>query len=156
MRRPVVLDGHVHCGAWSPEREGWPGATLEEVQDALSRSGIDGAVFLPTDVADNEGLLATLTPRLAHHYFFPWVDPHEPAKMMDFLERRAVEIDGLKIHPSLERLRVDDAGWRPFLEYAERRRLPVVVHSGRWQEMSSSSISASRVVKSWKIRVASS
>jgi predicted TIM-barrel fold metal-dependent hydrolase len=133
----VILDGHVHCGAWTPEREGWPGASLAEVQDALRRSGIDGGILMPTDDADNDALLRALTPRPANVFFFAWIDPHEPARTMSFLEKNAAEIDGLKIHPSLERVRVDDPVWRPFLEYAERRRLPVVVHCGRWQEMSS-------------------
>ncbi|NNE43423.1 MAG: amidohydrolase family protein, partial [Gemmatimonadetes bacterium] len=70
-------------------------------------------------------------------HFFPWATPHDPDKCLDFLERRADVISGLKFHPSLERVRVDDPLFRPFLEYAERRRLPVVIHAGRWQEMSS-------------------
>lgn len=136
-RRPLVLDGHVHCGQWAPEREGWPGATLEEIRAAFARSGVDGGIMLPTDLADNAGLLALLTPRPKHFYFFPWIDPHETTACLDFLERNAADVDGLKIHPSLERVRVDDDVWRPFLEFADRRRLPVVVHCGRWQEMSS-------------------
>ncbi len=137
MTKPLVLDGHVHCGAWSPEREGWPGATLDEVRGAFARSGVDGAVLMPTDVADNEGLLRALTPRPEHFYYFPWIDPHETDRTMRFLEENAAAVDGLKIHPSLERIRVDDPAWRPFLELADRRRLPVVVHCGRWQEMAS-------------------
>jgi predicted TIM-barrel fold metal-dependent hydrolase len=135
--RVVILDGHVHCGAWKPERVGWPGASLAEVLDALRRSGIDGGILMPTDTGDNDALLAALTPRPPNVYFFPWISPHEPARTMDFLERHADQIDGLKIHPSLERARVDDPIWRPFLEYADRRKLPVVVHCGRWQEMAS-------------------
>jgi predicted TIM-barrel fold metal-dependent hydrolase len=137
MTRALVLDGHVHWGAWTPERVGWPGATLAEIRDALARSGIDGAVLMPTDTGDNEGLLAALEGRPSNLYFFAWIDPHEPSKTMDFLERHATSIDGLKIHPSLERARIDDPVWTPFLRHAERRRLPVVVHCGRWQEMAS-------------------
>ncbi len=133
----MILDGHVHWGAWTPEREGWPGATLDEIQDSLRRSGVDGAVLMPTDTGDNDALLAALTPRPANVFLFAWADPHEPARTMDFLERNERAVDGLKFHPSLERVRVDDPAWRPFLEFAESRQLPVVVHCGRWQEMSS-------------------
>ncbi len=78
-----------------------------------------------------------MTPRPANVFFFAWISPHDPKRTMDFLEKNAAAVDGLKIHPSLERARVDDPIWRPFLEHAERRRLPVVVHCGRWQEMAS-------------------
>jgi predicted TIM-barrel fold metal-dependent hydrolase len=137
MRPRVILDGHVHWGEWKPEREGWPGATLDEIRGALARSGVDGAVLMPTDRADNEGLAAALAPASEGFHFFAWVDPHRPDAAMRFLEEHAGHVAGLKIHPSLERLAVTDAAWRPFLEFAERRRLPVVVHAGRWQEMSS-------------------
>jgi predicted TIM-barrel fold metal-dependent hydrolase len=137
MTRGLVLDGHVHWGEWKKERVGWPPAALPEIQDALARSGIDGAVLMPTDLADNAGLLAALEPRPRHIYFFPWIDPRPSARTMDFLERNAAKIDGLKIHPSLEQLRVDDPAWAPFLEFAEARRIPVIVHCGRWQEMAS-------------------
>jgi len=137
VTRAPVLDGHVHWGTWTPGQVGWPGATLASIRDALLRSGIDGAVLMPTDTADNAGLLAALEGRPEHLYFFPWIDPHETSAVMDFLERHNDAIDGLKIHPSLERARVDDPVWTPFLKYAEKRRLPVVVHCGRWQEMAS-------------------
>jgi predicted TIM-barrel fold metal-dependent hydrolase len=137
MSRISVIDGHVHWGDWTPEREGWPGATLAEIRDALARSGIDGAVLTTTDTVDNEGLCAALAEDGDGFHFFPWVDPHEVDRTLQFLDDHADRVDGLKVHPSLERLRVDDPGWRPFLEHAEARRLPVIVHCGRWQEMAS-------------------
>ena len=142
MTDTAKLDGHVHWGQWKPARKGWPGATLDELRDALVRSGLGGAVLTATDAADNAGLAAVLAngSRPAddlEFLFFPWVVPGEPDAMLDFLESNASAVAGLKIHPSLERLRVDDPGWRPFLELAERRRLPVIVHCGRWQEMAS-------------------
>jgi predicted TIM-barrel fold metal-dependent hydrolase len=135
--KPVVIDGHIHWGEWAPERVGWPGATLDDIRDALRRSGIDGAVLTTTDRVDNEGLAAALEPDPDGFHFFPWIVPDEPDRTFAFLEEHAGHVAGLKIHPSLERLRVDDPGWRPFLEFAERRRLPVIVHCGRWQEMAS-------------------
>ncbi len=35
--RPKIIDGHVHWGEWRPEREGWPGAGLPEIREALRR-----------------------------------------------------------------------------------------------------------------------
>jgi predicted TIM-barrel fold metal-dependent hydrolase len=133
-----VVDGHVHWGRWRPERVGWPGASLPEIREALRRSGISGAAVMPTDTGDNEGLAAALDANgEASFHLFAWLDPHDPDRTMEFLERRADLVAGLKIHPSLTRVRADDPLWRPFLDHAERRRLPVIIHAGRWQEMSS-------------------
>lgn len=135
--RPPIVDGHVHWGTWRPEREGWPGAGIAEIRDALDRSGIEGAVLMPTDAGDNEGLLRAIADEGDRFHPFVWVDPHAPDRTLTFLEKHADRVAGLKIHPSLEGLRADDAGWKPFYEIAEARRLPVIIHSGRWQEMAS-------------------
>ncbi|MEZ5066672.1 MAG: amidohydrolase family protein [bacterium] len=133
-----VLDGHIHCGDWKPEREGWPGASIAEIRDALDRSGIEEAVLMPTDVGDNAGLARAIEESGDERlHFFAWLNPHAPGETLRFLEESSGRIAGLKIHPSLERLRVDDPGWTPFFEVAERRRWPVIVHCGRWQEMAS-------------------
>lgn len=135
MRPSQVLDGHVHWGEWKPEREGWPGATLADIRSALARSGIHGAVLMPTDRADNAGLAAAIAADPRGFHFFAWVDPHAPDDMLRFLEEHVAVLGGLKFHPSLERAAATDPLWRPFLEFAERWRLPVIVHAGRWQEM---------------------
>lgn len=137
MTASLVLDGHIHCGAWKQENDVWPHADLGQIRDALRRSGIDGAVLMPTDEADNEGLAATIAEDPENMYLFAWLDPHDPDRTLRFLEERADVVSGLKIHPSIERVKVTDDGWRPFLEWANDRRLPVIVHSGRWQEMAS-------------------
>lgn len=137
MTKPVILDGHVHWGEWKPEREGWPGATLDAIRQALRRSGIDGCAVMPTDRGDNEALAAALAPDPTGFHLFAWVDPHDPARTLRFLEEHRGHVAGLKIHPSLERHAVTDPVWAPFLEHANRWRLPVIVHAGRWQEIAS-------------------
>ena len=137
MSDPVIIDGHIHWGRWTEERVGWPHATLPEIRDALRRSGIDGAVLMPTDAGDNEGLAAALAPDPDGFHLFAWVDPHQADRTWKFLEEHAGHVAGLKIHPSLVRLKVTDPAWTPFLDWAGKRRLPTVVHCGRWQEMAS-------------------
>lgn len=132
-----IFDGHIHCGTWTPDRVGWPSCTIADVGSALDRCGISGAVVFPTDGGDNAGLLASLDGDPHRFHFFAWIDPRRSAETVAFLERQAPRIEGLKAHPSLVRRRIDDPAWKPFLEYAERRRLPVIVHCGRWLEMSS-------------------
>ena len=134
----TIVDGHIHWGQWKPEREGWPGASIDDISDALDRSGIHKAVLLPTDQADNEGLAAAIQ---AHggdrYYLFAWLEPHNPDRTLRFLDEYGDQVHGLKIHPSLERVKVSDPAWTPFFEVAEKRRFPVIVHCGRWQEMAS-------------------
>jgi predicted TIM-barrel fold metal-dependent hydrolase len=137
VSRAKILDGHIHWGEWRPEREGWPGATLPQIRDALRRSGIDGAALMPTDRRDNEGLAAAIAADPEDLFLFAWVTPQDVDGTMDFLERHGDRVAGLKIHPSLERMKVSDDGWSPFLRWADEHRRPVIVHSGRWQEMAS-------------------
>ncbi len=132
-----ILDGHIHWGQWTPEREGWPGATLAQIREALRLSGIHGAALLPTDTRDNAGLAAAIAEDPEDLYLFAWVSPHHADATMDFLESHEAEVAGIKIHPSLERMKVTDDGWTPFLRWADERRKPVIIHSGRWQEMAS-------------------
>src|SRR5262249_1120043 len=42
---------------------------------------------------------------------------------------------GLKIHPSLSRVRITDDAFRPALDLAEEHGWVVLVHCGRWTEM---------------------
>ena len=132
-----ILDGHIHWGQWTPEREGWPGATLAQIREALRLSGIHGAALLPTDTRDNAGLAAVIAEDPEDLYLFAWVSPHHTDATMDFLESHEAEVAGIKIHPSLERMKVTDEGWAPFLRWADERCKPVIIHSGRWQEMAS-------------------
>jgi len=137
MKEHPIIDGHIHCGRWTEGQVGWPHATIDEVRAALDRSGIDGAVLMPTDAGDNEGLLRAMDGDDGRFHLFAWVDPHRHDDTMRFLEEHAADVAGLKFHPSLARVKATDPLWRPFLEHADRHRLPVIIHSGRWQEMAS-------------------
>lgn len=132
-----IVDGHVHWGRWSTERAGWPGCDLARIRAALDRAGIGGAAIMPSDLGENEALAAAIASDPEGLHLFAWIHASDPARTMRFLESHNGSIAGLKIHPSVERKAVTDPAWRPFLEFAERWRLPVIVHSGRWQEIAS-------------------
>ena len=51
-----------------------------------------------------------------------------------FLEAHCPRISGIKWHPLLSPVRVVDPGNAPFLDWASRERLPILVHCGQWQE----------------------
>lgn len=152
-----MIDAHVHVGQWSHADFLGRGTTLDETLAVMREAGVDGAVIMPTDRCDNAGLLADAA-RAARPgpagqgvalWFFAWVRPASGEGSagpgggslgradLDWVEANVDRIAGLKLHPSLSRQRVTDDGFRPALELAEARGLPVVVHCGRWQEMAS-------------------
>jgi predicted TIM-barrel fold metal-dependent hydrolase len=70
------------------------------------------------------------------YWFFPWVKPSVDGEL-EYLKSRRDHIHGVKLHPSVDRIRVTDPVAAPFLDFAARESLPVMVHCGRWQEMAS-------------------
>jgi predicted TIM-barrel fold metal-dependent hydrolase len=131
----MIIDCHVHLGRWAmPELKGLEN-TMKDVGRVLGRSGIDGAVIIPSDAADNAWVMGEVAKaRSRKYWFFPWVHPHLPG-MMDFLQSNLHRIAGLKFHPSLDKVRISDDANAPYLRFAESNRLPVMVHCGRWKEM---------------------
>lgn len=139
------IDGHVHLGRWSDEAFLGVGASIEEIDRAMIEAGLDGAVLTATDLKRNEAVLSAVEARRTRerasyssprYWFFPWIDAND-ASMIEFVHEQIGRIDGLKFHPSLDRLRVTDSAYAPFLEKAALHRLPILLHCGRWQEMAS-------------------
>ncbi len=135
-----VFDAHVHVGRWLTQDFAGRASDLSDVAQVLRSCGITGALVMPTDAGDNEGLLHEVirhqdTPGAAPALFFAaWVRPGDDS-LIDFLSENLSRIHALKMHPSFNRLPITDAAYTPFLGLAERHRLPVVVHCGRWQEV---------------------
>jgi len=130
-----MIDGHIHVGRWSERFFGLQ-CTVAEVDRVLSECGIEGAVVTATDLVENESILDQLADARLRYWFFPWIDP----KTTDPLERVkdwGLRVSGLKFHPSCDGVRITDPRCRPYLAYAGETNLPVMVHCGRWQEMSS-------------------
>jgi predicted TIM-barrel fold metal-dependent hydrolase len=137
----TIIDAHVHVGTWNHADFLGRVASLDQTLAVMAESGVGGCALMPTDRCDNAGLLAeaaSAASRGAALWFFAWVRPVEEARGdLDWVEANARRVTGLKIHPSLSRVRVTDRGFAPALELAEARGMVVVVHCGRWQEMAS-------------------
>jgi predicted TIM-barrel fold metal-dependent hydrolase len=133
----LLIDGHIHAGYWSPGRFLGRGVPFAELERCLEECSLDGAVLTTTDLRDNEAVAAFVSaPRSKRYWFFPWVNPARPDDL-EFLKRRRRDIHGIKFHPSCDLVKVTDDRARPFLSFAADQGLPVIVHCGRWQEMSS-------------------
>jgi predicted TIM-barrel fold metal-dependent hydrolase len=130
-----MIDGHVHIGRWSERFFGLE-VTVSRVDETLEACGLEGAVITATDLRDNEAILSQIDTAALRYWFFPWIDPRDTDGLRR-LEEWGSLVSGLKFHPSCDRVRITDPLCEPFLEYAQDRNLPVLVHCGRWQEMAS-------------------
>jgi predicted TIM-barrel fold metal-dependent hydrolase len=99
---------------------------------------VDGAALMPSDRCENARLLDDML-RLRDGgfdgplWFLPWVRPDVDERK--WIRGQGRRIAGLKLHPSLSRVRVSDEAFRPALELAEELSLVVLVHCGRWAEI---------------------
>lgn len=130
------FDAHVHMGRWrTPDFRGRT-SNIDDVARILTGAGITGALLMPTDTGDNEGVLRAIAgfKGKPEFLFAAWIKP-DATGLIEFLHKNAARIRALKFHPSFQRIPITDDAYRPYLEHAAERRLPVVVHCGRWQEV---------------------
>lgn len=142
----MIIDAHIHVGAWDHPDFLGRSCTLDDTIEVLNSAGISGAAICPTDRCENAQLLADARRVVTEGYagklwVFPWVRPVSEtgpgAADVRFVEDNRASICGVKVHPSLSRLRLTDAAFAPILDAAHRLRLVVLVHCGRWQEIAS-------------------
>jgi hypothetical protein len=143
----MIVDAHVHVGAWAHPDFLARESTMEELVAVLGDAGIVGACVMPTDGCDNAGLLTAAEEALTRGFpgalwLVAWVRPvagagSPGAADLAWLDAHRHEVAGIKLHPSLSRVAASDAQFAPFLEIARARHMPVLVHCGRWQEMAS-------------------
>ena len=133
----MIIDGHIHAGYWSPRMFLGRGSSFKGMEECLIETGIDGAILTATDQRNNDAVLAFIAESNKRKYwFFPWVNPAVKDDL-DYVRRNRRLIHGIKLHPSCDKVRVTDARTEPFLRFARDEGVPVMIHCGRWQEMSS-------------------
>lgn len=132
----MIIDGHIHAGYWSPGNFLGRGVRFEDIDACLESCGIDGGVLTSTDLRENDQVLDFIGRARKRYWFFPWVNPSAEGDL-DYLKSMRGRIHGIKLHPSVDRIKITDPAVEPFLELAEAEGLPVMVHCGRWQEMAS-------------------
>lgn len=134
----MILDSHIHVGDWDREEYIHLNTSLDEISKVLKESNISGAVITSSDRLDNQGLLKSVKNDKSglFYFFFPWISPGKEEDLK-FLEKNIAFIKGIKIHPSFQRTRINEKGYSNFLEFADRKKIAVLVHCGQWQEMAS-------------------
>lgn len=136
----VLIDSHVHVGDWKYfDAFGKTYSGFQDILQLLKAKGFSGAVFMPSELKSNRDLLEEINKyRKAENsfrcWFFPWLNPQRQEDLR-FAQDHIQDIDGLKFHPSLDRVRFTDESHRAFLEVAKAHDLPILVHCGAWIEM---------------------
>jgi predicted TIM-barrel fold metal-dependent hydrolase len=137
----LIIDAHIHVGTWDHADFLGRSCTVAQTLTMLDECGIEGAALLPTDQCDNAGLLREAQQALADGYkgslwIFAWYRP-DRAGQLAWIRENSGHLTGIKIHPSLSRLRPTDEAFLPALDLAEELNLIVLIHCGRWQEIAS-------------------
>lgn len=145
----MVIDSHIHVGSWLHADFLGRENTLAETLAMLTAAGVDGAALMPSDRCDHAALRDQMKRAVAGEggragfpgplWLFPWVRPvaagQPGAEDLAWTRAHRGDLAGVKIHPSLSRVRVSDDVFRPYLELAETEGLVVLVHCGRWTEI---------------------
>lgn len=138
-----IIDSHVHYGEIASFS--MPMRTIDEMMAERSVavaiiSNIENAEttgekgFVPLSEHSTQ-LNARLLEKIADRsglYMQYWIRPaieDMSGEIARFIENNAQKVVGLKIHPFMSAMRVDDERMRPYLEYAQERGLPVAVHT---------------------------
>lgn len=132
----MIIDGHIHAGYWSPANFLGRGVPFEEIDACLDECGIGGGVLTSTDLRENDKVIEFIKRARKRYWFFPWVKPSVDGEL-EYLKSRRDFIHGVKLHPSVDRIRVTDPVVAPYLDFAASEGLPVMIHCGRWEEMAS-------------------
>ena len=129
------FDMHCHVGKWKNPDFCGRRSTTQDLVALYERLGAIGTLIMPTDLAQNRRLLE----QLQQHRdcglllrFAYWVTPENIREVEDL----ANDVSALKIHPSFLKVRVTDPSLAPALELARVHQWPVIVHCGRWREVS--------------------
>lgn len=129
-----IIDGHTHIGKWSEQFYNYE-TTIDEAIEIFRRNKIDSAVCFPADNTDNDYLLQEIKRRKDFKFYFtPWINP-ENKNLINFLVDNIKDIFFLKIHPSLNRRKITDKLFTPYIEFSVNYKKPIIVHCGRWTEI---------------------
>jgi len=134
----VIVDAHTHIGTWSQRFKGR--TSLQSVLEAMAQADIDQAVAMGTDESNNIASVVKENRDKLYHFYFarPDLDGRNPGADLEVFEQEFERglVAGLKIHPSLIKMRVTDRRLAPYLRFCVEHSMPTLVHCGAWLEMS--------------------
>lgn len=143
MKLNYIVDTHTHIGYW-PNLKSTEEALIASTRDhniSFSLVSFDGSEFLNETgriVPQLKASKRSLKFIEANNYFgmLIWIRPHSEKNIDEidaFILKHRDKIYGLKFHPFLSRLRVNDPRIYPYLELARKYNLPLLVHTANDQ-----------------------
>ena len=138
-----IIDSHVHCGKIASFD-----MPMQTIDGMMAERGVASAIISNIENAETTGdkrfkplpahsteINARLLEQIAGRqglFMQYWIRPaleEMSGRTARFIEGNRAKIVGLKIHPFMSAMRVDDVRMRPYLEYAQEQGLPVAVHT---------------------------
>lgn len=131
----LVIDSHCHMGYWANFNV--PRADAAGMVAAMDRLGIRACVAAhhasigPDFRFGNDEVLKAMTDFPGRIYGYATVNPNYPEEMTGEIERCiSAGMVGIKLHPEMHKVAVDDEKYRPAWEYANEHSLPILSHTG--------------------------
>lgn len=147
-----ILDAHAHLGTWADFLVPQPGA--DWLVDVMTREGIEAAgvshlMAVGHDVATGNQL--ALDAAGAHPgRLYAWLvfSPHHPAELGRLTDQLSdPRVWGLKLHPDVHRVALDDPRYEPAWALAAAQGVPILTHTqtgARWSDPALAAALASR------------
>ena len=135
LTNEVVIDSHCHMGFWANFNV--PRGDAAGMVAAMDRLGIKACVAAhhssigPDFRFGNDEVLKAMADFPGRIYGYATVNPNYPDEMAGEIKRCiSAGMVGIKLHPDMHKVAVDDDRYRPAWEYANERGLPVLSHTG--------------------------
>jgi len=133
----LITDSHVHIGRTEKTERAW---SFNSYADCMDKQGIDHTVAMPN--ISNEIQFSELNTSFLHEYFNAegyiqarynllfLIDPRD-SSIEAQLDRHGGFISGLKYHPSISRMNVNEVRFYKWVDIALEKNWPILVHCGR-------------------------
>lgn len=138
-RRPLddvlVIDAHAHLGPY--DRFRIPHSDAAGMVETMDRIGIDkscifAVVACGPDYRRGNDMVGEAVAQFPDRLIgFVTIDPNDPGRVVSELERCAANfpVRGIKFHPGLHAYPAEGPNYRPAIEYANEKGIPVLSHS---------------------------
>ena len=129
----TVIDFHGHTGRFEIFLAF---DDVDTIIRAIDRAEIDRAclfnIFHPDGTTANDQTAAMVAKHPDRLIGFAYVSPTMPDRMVPELERAIDELGfpAIKLYPPYTPYEADDAAWDPIYQFADDRKLPIIVHTG--------------------------
>ncbi len=149
----MFVDAHVHVGPWVLPGLEILSRSLTDAVDAALVEGLGGMAVTRSDGGNNDDLRRAIADeRRIALWFVPWIRPNTD-EAVRLLEADGPRVAALKLHPSIDRTPPTDPGYDSLFALAETADLPVLIHTGRWQEVAGFELALQRSIAHPNVRI---